>query len=63
MAGEAFLLMVPARRWKQKLNVGSKPAQKAELVKKASARGKHRKRRDRAGWAGMLLHQDGSTHE
>ena len=37
--------------------------QKAGLVKKAPGRGKHRKRRDRAGWPGMMLHQDGSTHE
>ncbi|MGC8720723.1 MAG: hypothetical protein ACP5TY_12045 [Thermodesulforhabdaceae bacterium] len=37
--------------------------QKAVLVKKASARGKHRKRRDRARRPGIMLHQDGSTHE
>ena len=33
------------------------------VVKKAAKRGAHRKRRDPAAWPGMLLHQDGSTHE
>ena len=33
------------------------------LVSRASKRGVHRKRRDRAPYAGMMLHQDGSTHE
>jgi len=37
--------------------------QEAELVPKAPGRGKHRKRRDRAAWPGMMLHQDASTHE
>lgn len=37
--------------------------QEKGLVKKAKARGKHRKRRDRAAWPGMMLHQDGSTHQ
>ena len=37
--------------------------QEAELVKKAPAKGKHRKRRDRCPWPGMMLHQDASTHE
>lgn len=37
--------------------------QEAGLVKPAKARGKHRKRRERSAWPGMLLHQDGSTHE
>jgi len=32
-------------------------------VKKAPKRGAHRKRRERAPIAGMLLHQDGSTHQ
>lgn len=32
-------------------------------VKKAPKRGAHRKRRDRAPIVGMLLHQDGSTHQ
>lgn len=36
--------------------------QKVALVKKAPKRGAHRKRRDRAPLAGMLLHQDGSSH-
>ena len=37
--------------------------QKAGLVKKSSGRGKHRKRRTRAPWSGMMVHQDGSTHQ
>jgi len=37
--------------------------QEARLVKKAPRRGVHRKRRERAPWPGMMLHQDGSTHE
>jgi transposase len=37
--------------------------QEAGLVERAPGRGKHRKRRERAAWAGMMLHQDASTHE
>jgi len=37
--------------------------QDAELIAKAPGRGKHRKRRERSPWPGMMLHQDGSTHE
>ena len=37
--------------------------QAAGAVKKAAKRGAHRKRREPAPWPGMLLHQDGSTHE
>src|SRR3990170_4696441 len=37
--------------------------QEAERVKKAPRRGVHRKRRERSPWPGMMLHQDGSTHE
>jgi len=37
--------------------------QTAGLVKRAKARGKHRRKRDPAPLAGMLLHQDGSTHK
>ena len=37
--------------------------QGAGLVAKSPARGKHRRRRERAPVAGMMLHQDGSTHE
>lgn len=33
------------------------------LVKKAKKRGSHRRKRERAPMAGMLIHQDGSTHE
>jgi len=32
------------------------------MIKKAPGRGKHRKRRERSPWPGMMLHQDGSTH-
>ncbi len=34
----------------------------AGAVAKAPGRGKHRQRRERAAWPGMLLHQDASTH-
>jgi len=37
--------------------------QEARLIAKAPGRGKHRKRRERAAWKGMMLHQDGSKHE
>ncbi len=37
--------------------------QEENLVKKAPKRGKHRKRRPRSPIPGMMLHQDGSTHE
>ena len=37
--------------------------QGAGAVKRAPRRGAHRKRREAAPWPGMLLHQDGSTHE
>jgi len=37
--------------------------QGAGLVSKARKRGVHRKRRERAPLTGMMLHQDGSTHE
>lgn len=37
--------------------------QKADLVTKASKKGAHRKRRERAPAKGMMLHQDGSTHQ
>jgi transposase len=37
--------------------------QAAELVQRAEGRGKHRKRRERAPLPGMMLHQDGSTHQ
>ena len=36
--------------------------QAAGLVRKATLRGKHRKKRQRRPLAGMLLFQDGSTH-
>jgi transposase len=37
--------------------------QGAGAVKRAKGRGKHRKRRERAPLPGMMLHQDGSTHQ
>ncbi len=37
--------------------------QRAGLVAKAPARGKHRRRRERAPLRGMMVHQDGSTHQ
>ena len=37
--------------------------QEAELLPKAKARGAHRKRRERSPWPGLMIHQDGSTHE
>ncbi len=37
--------------------------QEAKLVVRAKARGKHRKKRERKPLAGMMVHQDASTHE
>jgi len=37
--------------------------QEAGLVAKARGKGKHRKRRERSPWPGMMLHQDASRHE
>ena len=37
--------------------------QAAGSVKRAPRRGAHRKRRERAAWPGMMVHQDGSTHQ
>lgn len=37
--------------------------QEKGLVKKGKGKGKHRKRRERSPWPGMMLHQDGSTHQ
>lgn len=37
--------------------------QDSGLVKKAKRRGAHRRKRARAAMTGMMLHQDGSTHE
>lgn len=37
--------------------------QRAGLVTQAVKGGTHRTRRERAPWPGMMLHQDGSTHE
>ena len=40
-----------------------KRLQEAALVPKAAKRGAHRKRRERSALPGMMIHQDGSTHE
>jgi hypothetical protein len=40
-----------------------KRLQGAELVPKYEKRGAHRKRRERSALPGMMIHQDGSTHE
>ena len=37
--------------------------QSSGLVKKAKRRGSHRRKRERKPMTGMMLHQDGSTHE
>jgi transposase len=37
--------------------------QQARLVKKSQGKGKHRKRRARSPMPGMMIHQDGSTHQ
>ena len=37
--------------------------QQARLVNKGKQQGQHRKRRERSPLPGMMLHQDGSTHE
>jgi len=37
--------------------------QEAGLIKRAKKRGLHRKRRERSPLTGMMIHQDGSTHE
>ena len=33
------------------------------MANKAPKRGVHRKRRERAPWPGMMLHQEGSQHQ
>ena len=40
-----------------------KRLQQAKLVPKTEKHGVHRKRRERCALAGMMIHQDGSTHE
>ena len=40
-----------------------KRLQEAKLVPKVEKRGAHRKRRERSALPGMMIHQDGSTHE
>ena len=39
-----------------------KTLQENGAVRKAPGKGKHRKRRERAAWEGMLIHQDASRH-
>lgn len=33
------------------------------VVEKQPSKGQHRKRRERSAMEGMMMHQDGSTHE
>lgn len=56
--------------WYQRSHGGSRSytwvkntLQAKKLVKKAPKRGAHRKKRPRAPYPGMMLHQDGSQHE
>ncbi len=37
--------------------------QQARLVARGKGKGVHRKKRERSPWPGMMVHQDGSTHE
>lgn len=37
--------------------------QEAGLVTRGKGKGAHRKKRERCPWPGMMVHQDGSTHE
>ena len=37
--------------------------QEAALIPKSPAKGRHRKRRERSAWVGLMIHQDASTHE
>lgn len=37
--------------------------QEAGLVSRGQGKGAHRKKRERSPWPGMMVHQDGSTHE
>ena len=39
-----------------------KTLQENGAVQKAPGKGKHRKRRERAAWEGMMIHQDASRH-
>jgi hypothetical protein len=56
-------------RWYQRDGGGrsytwvKKRLQEARLVPKAEKCGTHRKRRERSPLPGMMIHQDGSTHE
>lgn len=57
-------------RWYQREYAGSRSytwvksrLQEAGLVKQGKQRGKHRRKRERSPIPGMLIHQDGSTHE
>ena len=40
-----------------------KHLQKAELVPRKEKRGAHRKRREQSALSGIIIHQDGNTHE
>ncbi|MEO1767373.1 hypothetical protein V6E02_09125, partial [Thiobacter sp. AK1] len=60
---QAFPRLVPAGRGRRSYTWVKNRLQEAGVVKKAPGRGKHRKRRARAAWPGMMLHQDASRHE
>ena len=60
---EALLLLVSPRWRGAQLQLGEEQAAGGRAVPKAKGRGRHRKRRERVSWPGMLLHQDGSTYE
>jgi len=57
-------------RWYQKEHKGKRSytwvkntLQKKRLIQKGFKKGPHRKKRERSPYSGMMIHQDGSTHE
>lgn len=57
-------------RWYQREHGGTRSytwvkntLQKKRLVQKGFKKGPHRKKRERSPYSGMMIHQDGSTHE
>ncbi len=57
-------------RWYQQEHEGKRSyswvkdtLQKKGLVQQGQAKGQHRKQRERSPYSGMMIHQDGSTHE
>ena len=63
MEREALPCRVSAGRGKAELTWVKSRLQAESLVPKAKARGVHRQRRERSPWLGLMIHQDGSTHE